>query len=347
MCQVGRPHSGIGATRVHVCVSRSASTVHALQSGDSLLAYSRHESTVTLSHRLSLRPRNRAVRKLLGGCGDAGNCVNADLWPELAAFGAVQVLASQMPSLDAAWWSSTLGALTSFIYSFCAFGFSVAHGGWGGVGERGREEESAEAGGPCEGAGARGTWGWWPHVASQMMNGSTHWIGRACPVTLPRTRLPGRPRRGSCAMHSRHAVMRLPSRDAALRRTRSGVSNPPAQSTHDPSPYLALQALGAFAFAFAFPTVLVEVQDTLRTPPSPGSTMRRAIHASLGTAFLLYLAVAVSGCEWHAQQLGGRMRVNPLSGCRESEGDTLAKGRLRAAWWREPGVLRPDLLLAH
>ncbi|KFM25273.1 Amino acid permease 5 [Auxenochlorella protothecoides] len=76
----------------------------------------------------------RAVRTSLAchgvsaGAG-AANCGDqAALWREIAAFGAAQLAASQLPSLDDAAWSSAVGAATSLVYSLAALGLSLLHG---------------------------------------------------------------------------------------------------------------------------------------------------------------------------------------------------------------------------
>lgn len=59
----------------------------------------------------------------------------------------------------------------------------------------------------------------------------------------------------------------------------------------------ALDALGAMAFAFAFPTVLVEVQATIRPRrgKAAGAQMQTAIRWSLAIAFVFYLGVGIAG----------------------------------------------------
>lgn len=78
----------------------------------------------------------RTIRTILTCPGAAeSNCTGQlALWPELLGFGAVQLLASQLPTLDDAAWSSHLGAVTSLIYSFTALALSLAHGAAGGWG---------------------------------------------------------------------------------------------------------------------------------------------------------------------------------------------------------------------
>lgn len=46
------------------------------------------------------------------------------------AFGGCQLLLSQMPNLESAWWSSIIGAAMSFMYSSCALGLGASKGGW-------------------------------------------------------------------------------------------------------------------------------------------------------------------------------------------------------------------------
>ncbi|KAF8062023.1 AAP2 [Scenedesmus sp. PABB004] len=47
-------------------------------------------------------------------------------WVMSLVFGACQLLLSQLPSLEAAWWSSIVGAVMSFAYSTCALGLGAA-----------------------------------------------------------------------------------------------------------------------------------------------------------------------------------------------------------------------------
>lgn len=55
------------------------------------------------------------------GCG-------VPVWAASLAFGAVQLLLSQVPTLEAAWWGSAVGAAMSLLYSAAAFGMGVARG---------------------------------------------------------------------------------------------------------------------------------------------------------------------------------------------------------------------------
>lgn len=52
-------------------------------------------------------------------------CYNS-VWQMSLAFGGSQLLLSQMPNLESAWWSSIIGATMSFMYSSCALGLGAA-----------------------------------------------------------------------------------------------------------------------------------------------------------------------------------------------------------------------------
>lgn len=54
-------------------------------------------------------------------------CYNS-VWQMALAFGGCQLLLSQMPNLEAAWWSSIIGATMSFLYSSCALGLGASQG---------------------------------------------------------------------------------------------------------------------------------------------------------------------------------------------------------------------------
>lgn len=58
-------------------------------------------------------------------------CYNS-VWQMALVFGACQLLLSQMPNLESAWWSSIIGAAMSFMYSSCALGLGASKGatGW-------------------------------------------------------------------------------------------------------------------------------------------------------------------------------------------------------------------------
>ncbi|WPT17545.1 Amino acid permease 3 [Picochlorum sp. SENEW3] len=56
-----------------------------------------------------------------------------------------------------------------------------------------------------------------------------------------------------------------------------------------------LNGLGTIAFCFNFSLILFEVQDTLKQPPSAVKQMKRTCIWSIGSAFLCYFMVAVTG----------------------------------------------------
>ncbi|XP_062081889.1 amino acid permease 3-like [Humulus lupulus] len=59
----------------------------------------------------------------------------------------------------------------------------------------------------------------------------------------------------------------------------------------------SLQALGAIAFAYSFSLVLVEIQDTIRSPPAEHKTMRKATLLSVSVTTVFYM---LCGCFGYA-----------------------------------------------
>uniref|UniRef100_A0A0E0AAV2 Amino acid transporter transmembrane domain-containing protein n=1 Tax=Oryza glumipatula TaxID=40148 RepID=A0A0E0AAV2_9ORYZ len=57
--------------------------------------------------------------------------------------------------------------------------------------------------------------------------------------------------------------------------------------------WLTFQALGNVAFAYSYAIILIEIQDTLRSPPPENATMRRATAAGISTTTGFYL---LCGC---------------------------------------------------
>eukprot|EP00887_Chlorella_sp_A99_P008277 scaffold12.g8277.t1 len=56
-----------------------------------------------------------------------------------------------------------------------------------------------------------------------------------------------------------------------------------------------LNALGGIAFAYSFSLILLEIQDTLRQPPSTAKTMKKAVNIGISASFVFYFTVAVVG----------------------------------------------------
>ncbi|KMZ57076.1 Amino acid permease I, putative, expressed [Zostera marina] len=57
----------------------------------------------------------------------------------------------------------------------------------------------------------------------------------------------------------------------------------------------SFQALGNIAFAFGYSTVLVEIQDTLKSPPSENKTMKKASSYGIGATTLFYITLGCVG----------------------------------------------------
>jgi amino acid permease len=56
-----------------------------------------------------------------------------------------------------------------------------------------------------------------------------------------------------------------------------------------------MNALGSLSFAYGFSVVLVEIEDTLRQPPSAAKQMKKACNIAVTGAFVFYMLVATSG----------------------------------------------------
>ncbi len=91
------------------------------------------------------------------------------VWSCVARFGGVQLLVSQVPSLESAWWSSLLGSAMSLLYSGIAVGLGLAHGGAAGRG--GAMATGGDGDGICGGLNTPGSVGW----SRRGMGG--HWPG--------------------------------------------------------------------------------------------------------------------------------------------------------------------------
>ncbi|KAF7849715.1 hypothetical protein BT93_L0350 [Corymbia citriodora subsp. variegata] len=57
----------------------------------------------------------------------------------------------------------------------------------------------------------------------------------------------------------------------------------------------SFQALGAFAFAFSYSTMLIEIQDTIRSPPQEAKTMKKAMLVSVAVITLFYMLFSCMG----------------------------------------------------
>lgn len=75
----------------------------------------------------------------------------------------------------------------------------------------------------------------------------------------------------------------------------------------------SLQALGNIAFAYTYAMLLVEVQDTLKSPPPENQTMKRASLYAVGVTAILYISL---GCIGYAA-LGNGAPGNILTGFNE------------------------------
>lgn len=54
-------------------------------------------------------------------------------------------------------------------------------------------------------------------------------------------------------------------------------------------------ALGNMAFAYSFSMILIEIEDTIKSPPSEASQMKKSTFISIGTTTFFYMSVAICG----------------------------------------------------
>ncbi|KAL0552014.1 hypothetical protein IC582_011107 [Cucumis melo] len=57
----------------------------------------------------------------------------------------------------------------------------------------------------------------------------------------------------------------------------------------------SFQALGDIAFAYSYSIILIEIQDTLKSPPSEAKTMKKATLVSLSVTTLFYMLCGAAG----------------------------------------------------
>lgn len=69
-----------------------------------------------------------------------------------------------------------------------------------------------------------------------------------------------------------------------------GISTDPANKA-----FGILNALGSVAFAYTFSLILVEIQDTIRQPPSAVTVMKKACNWAITLSFVFYFVIAVGG----------------------------------------------------
>ncbi|KAK3133924.1 hypothetical protein QOZ80_6AG0542790 [Eleusine coracana subsp. coracana] len=74
--------------------------------------------------------------------------------------------------------------------------------------------------------------------------------------------------------------------------------------------WMTFQALGNVAFAYSYAIILIEIQDTLRSPPAENATMRRATGMGISTTSAFYL---LCGCLGYAA-FGNAAPGNILTG---------------------------------
>lgn len=155
----------------------------------------------SISYTIAAGEAGRAVLEVTG-VWEKGHAA----WPVIVTFGGVQLFLSQIPNLESAWISSTVGALMSVCYSIIALGLCISHAG------------------------------------------------------------------------NHHGTV-------------GGISN---VSTQD-KVFGIFNALGDVAFAYNFAPLLVEIQDTIKAPPSSDKVMKKALNISMTVAYFFYLTISITG----------------------------------------------------
>jgi amino acid permease len=81
--------------------------------------------------------------------------------------------------------------------------------------------------------------------------------------------------------------------------------SPPGSVTEAQKVWDIFIALGNIAFAYAFSSILIEIQDTIRSPPAENKQMKRATLIGICTTTLFYLSVGVAGYAAFGDQVCG------------------------------------------
>lgn len=74
-----------------------------------------------------------------------------------------------------------------------------------------------------------------------------------------------------------------------------GTATPAGTVTAMQKLWRSLQALGAIAFAYSFSVILIEIQDTIRSPPAEQKTMKKATLFSIAVTTLFYMLCGAMG----------------------------------------------------
>ncbi|KAH7276679.1 hypothetical protein KP509_39G017500 [Ceratopteris richardii] len=75
----------------------------------------------------------------------------------------------------------------------------------------------------------------------------------------------------------------------------SGTISGYAASSSTEKTWLVFQALGNIAFAYSFSMILIEIQDTLKSPPSENKTMKKASLLGIAVTTSYYMSVGCIG----------------------------------------------------
>lgn len=184
----------------------------------------------------------------------------------MIAFGVVEIVFSQIPDFDQISWLSIVAAIMSFTYSTIGLGLGVAKVVGKSRGDVGKIFSSP---------------------------GTSYPVGSVSlpliPVTGPHL---------SIYVLTRVSIV---TESGKVKGSMTGISIGTVTATQTVTEtqkiWRSFQALGAIAFAYSYSLILIEIQDTIKSPPSEHKTMKKATLLSVTVTTVFYM---LCGCFGYA-----------------------------------------------